>query len=283
MPLAPRRLTLASTGPGPALRIYRPHRRVARLASRLHPPLLRLRLAAPTAAPALPDLDGLLTRRAHPALQLTMMRSSAPDRWVVAAADHQRLHTLVNVGRNDRGSARERAALSTLRSTPAVTLPEILGYREKGGWRALAAAALPRTDQPPALHQVVDLATALTRGDLGVPVVHGDLAPWNLAVDGERIAVWDWEEAELETARPLHDLTHYILRSGTLLGSWTPDEAARLLTAADGPGARHLRALSLPAATATDLVHDYLRRTEPANPREQAYRTAFAERLPVAS
>lgn len=76
-----------------------------------------------------------------------MMRSSAPDRWVVAAADHQRLHTVVKVGRNDRGSARERAALSTLRSTPAVTLPEILGYHEEGGWRALAAAALPRTEQ----------------------------------------------------------------------------------------------------------------------------------------
>ncbi len=283
VPLAPGRLGLMATGPGPALRLYRPHRRTAWLASRLHPVLLGLRLAQRAAPPELPDLDHLLARDGYPAEQVAMLRSSAPGRWVVAAADRRRLHTVVKVGRDDRGLDNERAALRTLRSSEGVVLPEVVGDVQDGDWRALATRALPRTDRTPELDQVVELATALTRGDLGVPVVHGDLAPWNLAVDGDRLVVWDWEEAELATARPLHDLTHYVIRVGTLLGRWQPDEAAALLSAPDGPGARHLADLDLPPSTAAAHVRAYLERTQATTPQEQDYRTRVAAILGAGS
>ena len=280
VPLAPHRLDLCATGPGPALRIYRPHRRAAQFASHANPALLRLRLARRAAPADLPGLDDLLTRDGHRTTQLAVLRSSGPARWIVAAADDHLLHTVVKVGRGDDGLAREAAALRVLQATDTIALPTIVGEHRQDDWHALALAALPHTDQPPNLEQVVRLATALSRGDLGTPVVHGDLAPWNLAVDGDRVVVWDWEEAELDTARPLHDLTHYVVRSGTLLGHWAPAEAARLLTASDGPGARHLAALDLPPQAAADHIRRYLQRTEATTSAEHTYRVHLQAALP---
>ena len=279
-PIAPRRLQLRATGPGPALSIYRPHRATARAAARLNAPLLRLGLAPATSPPPLPDLTALIGHRRVGRQQMAALQSSAPGRWIVALADTRGLHTIVKIGPPDSGLDREIAALQQLRPTAEVSLPHLIGELREDGWHAMATSAVRAPDQAPALHEVVELATSLTRGDLGLPVVHGDLAPWNLSRDEQGIMVWDWEESELGVARPLHDLTHYLIRSGTLLGSYSPEDAARLLTACEGPGARHLLALGLRPDAAVTYIRDYLSRTEATTAAELEFRLTFAAALP---
>jgi len=81
-------------------------------------------------------------------------------------------------------------------------------------------------------------------------------------------------------ARPLHDLTHYLVRAGTLLGSYSPEEAARLLTATDGPGARHLLALGLRPDAAVTHIRNYRARAEAATAAGLEFRLTFAPALP---
>lgn len=278
-PIAPKRLQLRATGAGPALDIYRPHRLPARLAARVNSPLFRLGLAPATSPPPLPDLSALIGQGRVGRQQLAALRSSAPDRWVVAAADESGLHTVVKVGPVDSGLEREITALRQLRSTTTLSLPVVVGELYESGWHAIATGAVRTTEQPPELDEVVDLATALARGDLGVPVVHGDLAPWNLSRDERGLMVWDWEESELGVARPLHDLTHYLIRAGTLLGRYSPGEVARLLTAPGGPGVQHLKALGLTPESAVPYVHAYLTRTESATAGERSFRAGLAAEL----
>jgi hypothetical protein len=279
VPIAPRRLQLRATGAGPALDIYRPHRRLARLASPLNGPLLRLGLARVASPPPLPDLTPLFDRRCPGPEQLVALRSSAPERWIIAVAQGRRLHTVIKVGRADAGLERELVALRRLSSTETVSLPRLVGELHGDGWLAMATGAVRTTDRPASLTEVVELVTALSRGDLGLPVVHGDLAPWNLSSDQHGVIVWDWEESELGTARPLHDLTHYLVRAGTLLGDYSPEETVRLLTLPGGPGAQHLEALELPLGAAPDYILSYLARTKPATRSEQDFRAAVRRRV----
>jgi hypothetical protein len=281
VPLAPRRIDLRATGPGPAVAIYRPHRPAARLATSINGPLLRARLGRSVPLPPLPDIDAVLAGSPHPARQLAAFRSSAPDRWVVGVADHRDLHTVVKCRPDHDGLEREAAALRRLRSTERVVVPRLVAEHAEGGRRAVATAAVPTAGGAPDLGAVVDLAAALVRGDLGVPVVHGDLAPWNVAVDGDRIVVWDWEEAELDVVRPLHDLTHYLIRAGTLLGWFRPAEVAELLLAPDGPGDRHLAALGIARDSGAAHVRDYLARTAATTRHEQRFRGQVAAALPI--
>jgi DNA polymerase III delta prime subunit len=278
VPVAPPRLDLRATGPGPALALYRPHRRAARLGTELNGPLLRARLARPVEPPPIGDLDALVGSAAGAPRQLVAFRSSAPDRWILGVADDDRLHTVVKAGPEGDGLDREVEALRRLRSGDLITLPTLLTEQRSGGWHAVAMRALPGSRQP-TLAQVASVTTALVRGDLGVPVVHGDLAPWNLAVEDGRVLVWDWEESELDVARPLHDLTHYVIRAGTLLGRFDATTAARLLTAPSGIGARHLTELGLSVEHAADLVGRYLERTSPSTSRERVFRAALADAL----
>ncbi len=281
VPAAPARLALRATGPGPALAIYRPHRRPARVATRVNAPALRLGLAPRTDAPPIPRLARLATRGPRPATQLAAFRSSGPDRWIVGIADQHGLHTVLKAGpHDDTGLDTEVAALEALRPTATLALPTLAWEEVVDGWRVVAMPALAVTEPVTDLDRVAELTTQLVRGDLGQPVVHGDLAPWNLGVGGGANVVWDWEEAELDAVRPLHDLTHYVIRSGTLLGSCTPHEAARLLTGPSGPGAHHLQGLGVDPVDAPSYVRAYLDRTAPATVEERTFRRALAAALP---
>lgn len=110
-------------------------------------------------------------------------------------------------------------------------------------------------------------------------MVHGDLAPWDVACCQGQVVVWDWEAAELGRAWPLHDLAHYLIRAGVLLGVADPATVAADLTRPDGPGARHLVALGQPVASAGEHLLVYLERTTPSSAAEAAYRDAVVAAL----
>ena len=102
------------------------------------------------------------------------------------------------------------------------------------------------------------IALELTRGVPGIgPLVHGDLAPWNLREGRVKMWLIDWEAARLGF-EPLHDLCHFVVRSGMLLGAWTPAEALRHLTAERSVGWQHLYALEEDPRSARDLLRVYL-------------------------
>lgn len=74
---------------------------------------------------------------------------------------------------------------------------------------------------------------------------HGDWTPWNMAVDGQRVLLWDWERFETDVPAGLDEL-HYAVNALTTGGPATPDAICRALAAASGgelrPGTvAHLR------------------------------------------
>ena len=280
VPVSPKRLELRATGPGPGLRMYLPRRRLARLAALLNPMLLQLRLAPRVPSPGLPRI-ATLDEAVLASDQLVAFRSSVKRRWIIGISDRAGLRTVVKVGRDDDGLEREYQALRQLASSEEVRLPALQWTGRTDGWFALATRAFDQPQREPSIDRVGQLASALVRGDLGEPVVHGDLAPWNMAADGDRLLVWDWEAAEVGAVRPLHDLTHYLVRSGCLLGRYSPEDCAGILTSPSGVGVQHLVDVDVPAELATDLVLGYLGRTRPSTAAEHAFRSRLADILRV--
>lgn len=277
VPAAPRRLDLRATGPSRALDVYRPFSRWARLAVRANSALLATRLAPAATAPPVPRLGDLLHDLQVDDHHLAAFRSSREGRWVLAAADDDTLTAVVKVGRpQDDALRNELAVLERLAAPSGVRIPRVRWSELAEDRIVLACDALPAPHAEPSLAEVARLCTRLVRGDFGLPVVHGDLAPWNVGwVDGE-LLVWDWEDARPGTSAPLHDLAHYVVRAGLLLGRWRPDQAAARLVGPGSPGCEHLRALGHEPVDAPHHLAVYLACTPAAEARERAYRDAVA-------
>ena len=281
VPVAPRRLGFLATGPTPALAIYRPFAPRAQRLVPLNRPLLHLRLRVPSSPPAVP-LSALCAHAGQPLAGMAAFRSSAEGRWIVGLADRSRLHTVIKIGRtDDAGLDTELRALESLSSVPGVTIPSVTWVAHGDAWKAIAFDALDLLPAEPPLDDVVTLATRLVRGDFGRPVVHGDLAPWNIATTAAGLALWDFENARLGIRAPLHDLAHYLIASGTLLGRYTPSEVVALLTHAASPGTVHLHELGVPVDQAVGLVAEYLSIQSPTTSAEAAFRSGVAAALPT--
>jgi hypothetical protein len=124
----------------------------------------------------------------------------------------------------------------------------------------VVTAALPNASRATlSPFEVADLCTVLCAGVGGQPLVHGDLAPWNLLSGADGTYLLDWENYR-RCFEPLYDLLHYIVRSGALLGWFSPREAARLLLARSSPGWLHLEAVGVDPMSARQLATEYLRR-----------------------
>jgi hypothetical protein len=57
---------------------------------------------------------------------------------------------------------------------------------------------------------------------------HGDWTPWNMAVDGPRTLLWDWERFETGVPTGL-DRIHYVLNVATAGASFGPDSVLRAI------------------------------------------------------
>jgi hypothetical protein len=93
------------------------------------------------------------------------------------------------------------------------------------------------------------------------PIVinHGDLAPWNVILDGQplRARAVDWEQGCLE-GFPQLDLCHYLLQTAALVCRWSPERALRYsiryMSQKPWPGLPERQAAALLHLTA---LHDY--------------------------
>jgi glycosyltransferase involved in cell wall biosynthesis len=267
-------MTSAQSVASSALSIYPPQRRRAGVLARLGTVLARIGIARRGFSPPVP-FDLLMAKMGVQAEGFAAMRSSAPDRWVVGVEVAGQLGYVIKAGpESDSGLQNEARLLEHLRRLPnatdlAWTVPELAFSDVVDGWRVVVTKAIPNGNPGagPLLDEIAVIVDDLVLGRAGgLPIVHGDLAPWNLrrGRDG-RLVVLDWESAEFDP-RPLWDLTHFVVQQGVLLGAFSPPTAATILTGPGSVGARHAAACGIVGGE-TEAVRDYLERSELPNHR----------------
>jgi glycosyltransferase involved in cell wall biosynthesis len=286
LPLTPGRLALVSTADPPSTSsatIYQPQRPRAQAGYRISLGLHRLGLTRAAGSPPLP-LGEMLEAAELEADGLTVMRSSAPGRWIVGIERAGRLQHVAKIGAlSDAGLEKEVATLGALAGqNTALLIPRLRWSGSVDGFSAMVTSALPaRSTQPVTIDDAARVATELCRGSVGGQHrTHGDLAPWNLTRTSAGLALHDWEDSRA-VFDPLADLTHFVAQSGALLGWWSPAAAVELLASDGGPGARHLDALGEDGDDASGILATILRRpmSVAASQREREYRSAMAEEL----
>ena len=125
-------------------------------------------------------------------------------------------------------------------------------------WWVGILARLERLPGGPAAEALRDAAerVAASRGDetLGFGSWHTDWAPWNLAMAGSRVLVWDWEQFEQDVPLGL-DAVHFEIQQLVVIRAVEPREAyARTVRTAPGL----LAAFGVPVEQAALTVALYL-------------------------
>lgn len=268
VPLTPSRLALRTWGDArPALAIYQPQSMRARagaLAWRT------VRVPGRCVAEPLPHLGDLWRVIGVNPSGVVAMTSSTPGRLILSLCRDGRMDVIVKIGNADDAALRHEAAMLAARLHPDLSLvrPALMW---SGDWRShfvlVTRAAQRCSTEPWTAHEVVPLAAALaTAGANGDPLTHGDLTPWNLIRTAEGPVLLDWESARWAD-EPLHDLAHFVVQGGALLGRYGPDRAVAMLCDEGSPGARLLRARGRNVADAWPLLGTYLAQARPTEPR----------------
>lgn len=124
------------------------------------------------------------------------------------------------LGPPDASVLREVSELDGTRRAPLIASAFWAELRE----RLLAPDALPEAAHDAAEHGLDRLATAVGDEETELASWHGDWVPWNLAREGSRLHVFDWEHAAPD--RPLGlDLQHFHFQVELLLRGRSVSEA----------------------------------------------------------
>jgi hypothetical protein len=277
VPLTSRRLGMCMTGDArEGLAFYQPQSTRARAAAAVTGSGLPLPKGRRVPSPIdhLDDLWRLLGIRPS---GVSAMLSSTPGRVVLSVCTRGRMDLVVKVGGHADDRLRHEAAMLAAPELAglAVGRPELVW---QGEWRdslVVATRALRRSSSAPwSVSDVVPITQALAAGVDGAPLTHGDFAPWNLIRTAEGPFLLDWESSRWAD-EPLHDLTHFVVQGGALLGRYSPDHAVALLCAAGSPGAQLLTHLGRDCADARGLLDDYLVSARPTDPRAIRFRDAM--------
>ncbi len=268
----PTRLDMRVTSqpcPNDALRVYPPQKRIAIARERLGRGLLRLGLSRSMTSPPF-DLDSVLDELDAINSPTVAMRSSKPHRWIVGIEQAGRLAVVIKSGAlNDDGLVNEANMLRRFSGTAgAFRVPELLYWGQLSGRLVLAMRAVPAAgaSTSPSIEEIAAICTSLTLGDASIaPIVHGDLAPWNLVVVGATTWILDWESARFARV-PMWDLAHYTIRLGALLGRLSEREVLHQLTAPGSVGFRHLAATGEEPDRALSYLRAYLQQSDPFLP-----------------
>lgn len=283
VPLTAPRLAMAVRGDATAaMPVYQPFSLRARagiaLGSRI--PVRRCRAASDP----LPGLDKLCDELCLRAEGVLALQSSTASRLVLGLCHQGRLHTVLKVGAASDARLRHEAAmlLTGLRDELPFRRPVVVWSGEWRGRFVLASRAVQRSSSRRwALDEVVPLLMALRDPNVdGNPLVHGDFTPWNLIRTAEGPVLLDWESARWAD-EPLHDLAHFVLAEGALLGRYGPARAVQLLCAPESAGGRLLGACGLRVDAAPAHLRRFLHGCLPGDPRAARFRDAMLSLLPT--
>jgi len=288
VPFMPRRIELwATPGPGGAAAarvLYQPRRR-ARAAgtaiTRFLPgrPVTSLPAAGiETVVEQVSALAGVCADAA------AAFHSRESGRWLFALTARDGNGVVMKLGpADDDGLAREGAMLSKLAASQTTTLqiPRVRWHGVHENRCVIVTDIVTRRSvtAEPDLEDACAAACALATSTAGF-VVHGDLAPWNIVPTANGPALVDWEDSRFDDD-PLHDLAHYVTRSGALLRAWRPDAAVRHLRGSGSVGRRYLDDIGFEPDSADEHLARYLRRpgAQTSPPTLRRYETAMADAL----
>lgn len=256
LPLVPGRLSMTSWGVDrrAAEEVYRPLSTVARAATALR----RRSLAGagrPSAAPEVVE-EATVARHLAGATGLAVMAGNE-GRSVIGVARQGRLTEVVKVGTSEDAALANEARWLGRTGVP-VGRPRLLAHDRGGAVQVLVSAAVPGFwhARMPTLGEVVDLCVALQAAD--EPIVHGDLAPWNVAAAEGAHVVIDWERAEVRRG-PVTDLVHHLVqREGQLRRAPDPLRVVGWIIDDDGPVWRCLTRQGVDPGSAAELARPVL-------------------------
>jgi hypothetical protein len=273
---APRRLDLRTTGrPVPPLgTVYRPQRPRARAAFVVAQLATRAGFGERTTEP-FDSVGSLLAELGVPAEAIVAIRSSTARRWVLATGTGP-ADLVVKVGARDDAALRNEAVfLRAMQGAQGgIAVPAL---RFAGEWMehfvvatSVVVAPVRRRSSLDTVRRVCN-ELVLGAGDRA-PIVHGDVAPWNLLPGPGVPVLVDWEAAQWRCA-PLWDLAHYVTQCGALLREHSPQQAVDLLTLPDSPGWRHLQDVRVDPREARVMLREYLAGATPREQRAQQFVT----------
>jgi hypothetical protein len=206
---------------------------------------------------------------------IVSMQSSTYGRLVLSVCVEGRMELVVKIGGANDDKLRHEAQMlgAPLRPGLPVRRPELTWA---GPWRdrfvMVTRAAHRSSSALWTVDEVIPLAVELaTAGADGTSLTHGDLAPWNLVRTTDGPVLLDWEFARWKN-EPMHDLAHFVVQGGALLGQSTPQGAITLLCDEGSPGAQLLDRLGLDVADARGLLADYLKKSSPTEPKALGFR-----------
>lgn len=265
VPLSSRRLDLRVSGQVPRTAwIHRSYRATARLVDPLRPALARVGSREARVEETLEKATELSRLLEFDPCGMLAMRSSTEGRWVIGIAAGDRLMAVLKIGPSKDDRLRSEAdVLEALTKVGRPSwAPALLWAGDfEDMFAVLTRAVVRRRRARPSLVEVSELCTRLVRGDpTRPPLVHGDLAPWNVVRSQLGVCAFDWEHAKWDH-RPLHDLSHYLVQSGALLHSYTPAHVVGLLTSPGSPGWQHLESCGLDPSTGREMLRGYLGET----------------------
>ena len=116
-------------------------------------------------------------------------------------------------------------------AAPPAPLAESRWWRRQ--WQAAGALTDPVVRGR--LGRAMEHVAAITGGrDLSWGAWHGDWTPWNMALAGDRVLLWDWERFETGVPAGLDPL-HYVVNALNPGGASTPEAILWALTFAAHP------------------------------------------------
>lgn len=282
VPLTPKRIGLRVTGQaGPALAVYQPQSTSARAGAIVW---RTAKVRGRRRTEPVSRLDDLWRAIGVAPDGVAAMNSSMPGRWVLSLCQSGKITMIAKIGLSSDLALRHEAKMLSTRLNPDMPVgrPQLVWC---GEWRdkfVVVTSAVHRISPTPwTVDEVVPLVHALaTAGTDGCPLIHGDVAPWNLmrTVDGP--VLLDWEFARWAD-EPLHDLSHFVVQVGALLGRYAPEQAISLLCDEGSPGWRLLRDRDRDTSEASPFVDAYLTQACPTEPRAIRFRDEMVRLLSI--
>ncbi|MFI2432285.1 phosphotransferase [Streptomyces sp. NPDC018693] len=269
-----RRVGLRTTGgrdAAAAARIIdRPSRRIGRCAALLDQIAVRMRVG-PRVADPLADVEPFLHRFLRDADGAAFVNSSMPGRCVIALSTAGKPSYVLKIGNTDDHQLRNEGEFLTKVSGMRLPfkVPELVYADSQGEHCVVVTRAWmqARRAGPLSRSELLGITEVLGAAGTGVrPLVHGDLAPWNVLRTPGGIGVIDWETATFAD-QPLRDLVHYLVQAGAIM-RWTDvSTVVRELTHPRGMVGELAGRLGVPRSRVPEALHTYFATSPPVHVR----------------